>query len=163
MMLKLGGDIVQALQLAGPGGGTARTGDLQTIARLERKPRVDGVPRHAGRDDLRAPGFTHFWESLVRFTKHQSMVAIVCRSVAIAAFTMFPQRTDTCPFRIFLPVRFSIKARLAIRATERSPTPTPRAVRGRPSVRWSCPAASAGAAPRRPSSPPGTTGSGSRP
>src|SRR5438093_2834044 len=66
MMLKLGGDIVQALQLSGPGGGTARTGDLQTIAMLERKPRVDGVPRHAGRDDLRAPGFTHFWESLVR-------------------------------------------------------------------------------------------------
>src|SRR5437867_4966809 len=38
------------------------------------------------------------------------MVAIVSRSVAIAAFTMFPQQTDTCPFRIFLSVRFSIKA-----------------------------------------------------
>ena len=38
------------------------------------------------------------------------MVAIVCRGVAIAAFTMFPRRTDTCPFRIFLSVRFSIKA-----------------------------------------------------
>src|SRR5437867_10625010 len=55
MMLKLGGDIVQALQLSGPGGGTARTGSLQTIAMLERKPRVESVPRHAGRADLRAP------------------------------------------------------------------------------------------------------------
>ena len=50
MMLKLGGDIVQALQLSGPGGGTARTGGLQTIVMLERKPRVVSVvrPRAAG-------------------------------------------------------------------------------------------------------------------
>src|SRR5207249_3314227 len=134
MMLKLGGDIVQSLQLSGPGGGTARTGSLQTSAMLERKPRVESVPRHAGRADLRAPVSRTSGNLSCAWALHQSG----------DGRDRLPERRDRGLYDVpaanrYLPLPDILvcslldQGQLAIRATERPHTP--RAGRGRAAPR----------------------------